>query len=156
MECDAVTHDFRQILIETRVISTASAIDKKAWNELVVGADRKWLGDALDVCVENCLSEAFKIAGDEFERSSGHKLVFVYATMGAIGFLDFSGPLDLNIVIRTIVLTQDRATFGVGGAVVTDSDPHDEYQETQDKAHALIRALATVNATEASHANAYH
>jgi hypothetical protein len=61
-ECDALAHDFRQILIETRVISTASAIDKKAWNELVIGEDRKWLGDALDVCVENCLSEAFKIA----------------------------------------------------------------------------------------------
>ncbi|HEV2098915.1 MAG TPA: hypothetical protein VGR45_08300 [Stellaceae bacterium] len=62
-ECDAVTHDFRQILIETKLISTASAIDKKAWDELVIGAHREWLGDALDVCVENSLSEAFKIAG---------------------------------------------------------------------------------------------
>jgi hypothetical protein len=62
-ECDAITHDFRQILIDTKVISTASAIDKKAWDELVVGAHREWLGDALDVCVENCLTEAIKIAG---------------------------------------------------------------------------------------------
>ena len=53
---------------------------------------------------------------------------------GAIGFLDFSGPVDLNIVIRTIVATQEQATFGVGGAVVLDSNPEDEYQETLDKA----------------------
>ena len=62
-ECDAVTHDFRNILIRAGVISTASSIDKKAWEELVAGEARQWLGDALDVCVENCLTEALKIAG---------------------------------------------------------------------------------------------
>ena len=63
VECDAVTHDFRQILIESRVTSTSSAIDKRAWDELVIGENRAWLGDALDVCVENCLTETIKIAG---------------------------------------------------------------------------------------------
>jgi len=49
--------------------------------------------------------------------------------------------LDLSIVIRTIVCQDGRATFGVGGAVVADSDPADEYQETLDKAKALIAAI---------------
>ena len=48
---------------QSRVISTSSAIDKRAWDELVIGENRAWLGDALDVCVENSLSEAIKIAG---------------------------------------------------------------------------------------------
>ncbi len=64
---------------------------------------------------------------------------------GAIGYFDHSGAMDLSIVIRTIVCQDGRATFGVGGAVVADSDPADEYQETLDKAKALIasvRALA--------------
>lgn len=60
---------------------------------------------------------------------------------GAIGYLDRSGTMDLSIVIRTIVCKSGRASFGVGGAVVADSDPAEEYQETMDKARALIRAL---------------
>ena len=60
---------------------------------------------------------------------------------GAIGYFDRSGTLDLSIVIRTIVCKDGKATFGVGGAVVADSDPAQEYQETLDKARALIEAL---------------
>jgi para-aminobenzoate synthetase component 1 len=75
---------------------------------------------------------------------------------GAIGFLDFTGPMDLNIVIRTVVVTQERATVGVGGAVVLDSDPLGEYHETLDKARALIDALQKVHVTEVSNANAHH
>ncbi len=60
---------------------------------------------------------------------------------GAIGYLDRRGTLDLSIVIRTIVCQDGRATLGVGGAVVADSDPLDEYHETLHKARALLRAL---------------
>lgn len=63
----------------------------------------------------------------------------VYA--GAIGYLDHAGAMDLSIVIRTIVCQAGRCTFGIGGAVVADSDPAAEYQETMDKAKALLEAL---------------
>ena len=53
---------------------------------------------------------------------------------GAIGYLDFAGPMDLNIVIRTIIVKNDRCYFHIGGGIVADSDPLDEYQETEDKA----------------------
>ena len=66
----------------------------------------------------------------------------IYA--GSIGYLDFSGNLDLSIVIRTLVLTCGRCYFSVGGAVVADSDPGEEYAETLAKAQALIAALRTV------------
>ncbi len=60
---------------------------------------------------------------------------------GAIGYLDFSGTIDLNIVIRTIVVKGGRCSFSVGGAIVADSNPFEEYAETMDKARALIAAL---------------
>jgi len=60
---------------------------------------------------------------------------------GAIGYIDHSGAMDLAMVIRTLVCRGGRATCGVGGAVVADSDPVAEYRETLDKARAPIRAL---------------
>ena len=63
----------------------------------------------------------------------------IYA--GAVGYLDFAGNLDFCITIRTLVITGHRATVQAGAGIVADSNPQAEYQETQDKAKALIRAL---------------
>jgi para-aminobenzoate synthetase component I len=60
---------------------------------------------------------------------------------GALGYLGFDGGMDLNIVIRTIAVYGDRAYFQVGGGIVADSQPEAEYQETLDKASALLAAL---------------
>ncbi|MCL4515753.1 MAG: aminodeoxychorismate synthase component I [Firmicutes bacterium] len=60
---------------------------------------------------------------------------------GSIGYLGFDGDADLNIVIRTIMIKDHKAYFQVGGGIVADSVPEKEYQETLDKAKALIRAL---------------
>ncbi|MCP4291226.1 MAG: aminodeoxychorismate synthase component I [bacterium] len=60
---------------------------------------------------------------------------------GAIGYFDRSGCLDLSIVIRTVVCKDGMAYLGVGGAVVADSDSEAEYEETLDKARALLLAL---------------
>jgi para-aminobenzoate synthetase component I len=65
---------------------------------------------------------------------------------GAMGYIDARGVMDLNIVIRTMVLKDGQATFGVGGAVVADSDPDMEYLETLDKAQALADALTIARA----------
>jgi para-aminobenzoate synthetase component 1 len=62
---------------------------------------------------------------------------------GSIGYIDYAGNLDLNIVIRTILIKDGKAYFQVGGAVVADSDPRDEYLETLHKARALRLALQT-------------
>ncbi len=60
---------------------------------------------------------------------------------GAIGYFDDLGRTDLNIAIRTMLLEGERLTFQVGGGIVADSVPELEYQETLDKARALMRAL---------------
>ncbi|MFC2049671.1 aminodeoxychorismate synthase component I [Chloroflexota bacterium] len=60
---------------------------------------------------------------------------------GAIGYMGFGRNLDLNIVIRTFIIKGSKAYFQVGGGVIYDSKAETEYQETLDKAKALIQAL---------------
>jgi anthranilate synthase component 1 len=60
---------------------------------------------------------------------------------GAIGYLDFSGNLDTCIAIRTMVVKDGTAYVQAGGGIVADSDPEDEFQETVNKAMALLRAV---------------
>ena len=60
---------------------------------------------------------------------------------GAIGYFDFRGNADFNIVIRTIIKKENKAYFGVGGGITYDSIEEDEYNETLDKAKALMKVL---------------
>jgi len=61
---------------------------------------------------------------------------------GCIGYLGFDGNVDLNIVIRTILMKDSKAYFGVGGGITWESTKEFEYDETLAKAKALIRALS--------------
>jgi len=62
---------------------------------------------------------------------------------GSLGWISYSGDMDLNIIIRTFVLKDGHAYIQVGGGVVADSEPESEHQETLNKAQALIDALRT-------------
>ena len=64
----------------------------------------------------------------------------IYA--GAIGYIDFAGNLDFCIAIRTITIRDGRARVQAGAGIVADSNPAAEYEETRDKAKALLQALA--------------
>jgi para-aminobenzoate synthetase component 1 len=61
---------------------------------------------------------------------------------GSVGYVSFTGAMDTSIVIRTYLALGARVYFGVGGGIVADADPEEEYRETFDKARALISALA--------------
>ncbi len=60
---------------------------------------------------------------------------------GAVGWLGWDGAMMLNIAIRTALVTPDAVHVYAGGGVVADSDPAAEYEETSDKARALLMAL---------------
>jgi anthranilate synthase component 1 len=64
----------------------------------------------------------------------------VYA--GAVGYIDFAGNLDFCIAIRTITIRDGKARVQAGAGIVADSNPAAEYEETRDKARALLQALA--------------
>jgi len=60
---------------------------------------------------------------------------------GAVGYLDFAGNLDFCIAIRTITMRDGEVRIQAGAGVVADSTPAAEYEETRDKARALMQAL---------------
>jgi len=60
---------------------------------------------------------------------------------GALGWLGFNGESSFNIAIRTLVRCGSRLCYQVGAGIVADSDPHQEYEETQHKAAGLRLAI---------------
>lgn len=66
----------------------------------------------------------------------------IYA--GAVGYLGFTGNLDAAIAIRTMVIHNGCAYVQAGAGIVADSDPEKEYEETLNKARALLNAIGEV------------
>lgn len=60
---------------------------------------------------------------------------------GSVGYIDLSGDLDLNIVIRTIITNSQKVDYQVGGGIVWDSVEESEFIETQHKGRALREVL---------------
>lgn len=60
---------------------------------------------------------------------------------GAVGYFDFSGNMDTCIAIRTMIATDDTIYIQAGAGIVADSRPEREFEETREKAGALIEAL---------------
>lgn len=63
------------------------------------------------------------------------------AYAGAIGYLGFSGNLDTCITIRTIIFKHGKAYVQAGAGIVHDSVPEKEFEETENKAKALLKAI---------------
>jgi para-aminobenzoate synthetase len=60
---------------------------------------------------------------------------------GALGWFGLSGAADLSIVIRTLIATSGRVSFGVGGAIIALSDAEEEFEETVVESRAMVSAL---------------
>lgn len=68
---------------------------------------------------------------------------------GSLGYIGFDGTMDTNLLIRTFTQSQGWLQFPVGGGIVADSKPMDEYAETLHKGEGLIRALRLASEHEA-------
>ncbi len=68
----------------------------------------------------------------------------IYA--GSVGYIGFHGDMDLAIAIRTAVVKDGMIHVQAGAGIVADSDPQSEWQETQNKARAMLRAAEIAEA----------
>jgi anthranilate/para-aminobenzoate synthase component I len=60
---------------------------------------------------------------------------------GVVGYLTHGGVAEFGMAIRTLVVSEGKATIGVGGGITIDSVPAEELQETKVKARVLLQAL---------------
>jgi anthranilate synthase component 1 len=101
--------------------------------------------DALVACFPaGTVSGAPKVRAMEIIAELENRRRGVYA--GAVGYLDFAGNLDFCITIRTVQIEGGQAYVQAGAGIVADSNPTAEYEETRDKARAVIRALELAQA----------
>jgi anthranilate synthase component 1 len=70
----------------------------------------------------------------------------VYA--GAVGYFSYTGNTDTAIALRTLLIKGDRVYIQAGGGIVADSDPAAEFDESCNKARAMIRALSAAREFE--------
>jgi anthranilate synthase component 1 len=101
--------------------------------------------DALVACFPaGTVSGAPKVRAMEIIAELENRRRGVYA--GAVGYVDFAVNLDFCITIRTVLIEDGRAYVQAGAGIVADSNPTAEYEETRDKARAVIRALELAQA----------
>ena len=108
----------------------------------VIGKMKKDLNayDALRVCAPaGTVSGAPKVRALEIIEEFENEKRGIYA--GAIGYLGFNGNMDTCIAIRTIVFKDNMAYIQAGAGIVADSNPESEYEETLNKARALMECI---------------
>lgn len=88
---------------------------------------------------------------DELESNNRH----IYT--GSIGYISFHQTMDFSIAIRTATVLNNKLIFSVGGGIVYDSNPEDEFDETIHKGQTLLNAFtkseATIKSTEVAWMN---
>lgn len=96
--------------------------------------------DALKACFPaGTVTGAPKISAMKIIRELEPQPRGIYA--GTVGYIDYAGNLDTCIAIRTIQLKKRQAIIQTGAGVVADSIPEKEYEETLNKAKALLKAI---------------
>jgi anthranilate synthase component 1 len=121
----------------SHVMHLVSAVE----GELAEGRDQL---DALAACFPaGTVSGAPKVRAMQLIAELENRRRGAYA--GAVGYLDFAGNLDFCITIRTVVIEQGRAYVQAGAGIVADSNPSMEYDETRNKAQAVLEALEVAN-----------
>ena len=60
---------------------------------------------------------------------------------GSVGYISFTGNMDMCITIRTILVKENTAYVQAGAGIVADSDPEKEFEETENKARGMLKAI---------------
>jgi anthranilate synthase component I len=130
--------------MEVEKFSHVQHLTSQVTGRLRKGADRF---DALGSCFPaGTLSGAPKLRAMQIIASLEPHPRGLYA--GAVGYIGFDDRLEFAIAIRTTVVRDGIASFQTGAGIVADSDPAREFEETKQKAGAMIAALSRANATQ--------
>ena len=155
MIVDLIRNDLGRVCVGGSVsVPSLMAVETFATVHQLVSTIRGTLApdlDALDVCAASfppgSMTGAPKVRTmrliDELEEGAPRG-----AYSGCLGFFSVHGAADLNVVIRTAVVSQQGVAIGAGGAVVDMSDARQEWEEVLLKARTPMRAVATCLAPE--------
>lgn len=125
--------DYMRIQKYSRIMHITSEVEGKLKSNL----------DALDaieaILPAGTLSGAPKIRACEIIEEQEKSPRGIYG--GAIGYIDFTGNMDTCIAIRMAVKKNNRVFIQAGGGIVADSNPEREYEESENKAKAVIDAI---------------
>ena len=126
--------DFMRVERYSKVMHLVSDVQGKL-------AENKTAIDALmSVLPAGTLSGAPKVRAMEIIDELENKKRGLYG--GTVGYLGFSGNIDTCIAIRTVLFRNDKAYVQAGAGIVYDSIPEKEFEETKNKALAVINAIA--------------
>ena len=135
--------ELKRILAELHVARAQNAVDEVVgWFESLKHAEDFRLDHLFDVLKATfpagTVSGAPKVRAMEIIDELEPVKRGIYA--GAVGYLGFNGDMDLAIAIRTAIVKDGQLHVQAGAGIVADSDPASEWQETQSKARAVLRA----------------
>jgi len=138
---------FASALAVTVVVGTADLLESAQARKLLVIGGGSEKGVYYQVAVNVCKLVNEKLGGQGYD-CKGQPALGSVVNIKAMsqGYLDFAGNLDFCITIRTVVIEKGRAFVQAGAGIVADSNPAAEYEETRDKAKAVIRALELAQA----------
>ncbi len=125
--------DYMRIQKYSRIIHITSEVEGK------IRTDKDALDAIEAILPAGTLSGAPKIRACEIIEEQEKSPRGIYG--GAIGYIDFTGNMDTCIAIRMAVKKNDKVYIQAGGGIVADSVPEKEYEESENKAKAVIEAI---------------
>lgn len=126
--------DFMRVERYSKVMHLVSDVQGK------LAEDKTAMDALMSVLPAGTLSGAPKVRAMEIIDELENKKRGVYG--GNVGYLAFSGNIDTCITIRTVLFRNGKAYVQAGAGIVYDSIPENEYEETKNKALAVINAIA--------------
>lgn len=145
MIVDLVRHDFSKVA-KTGSVRVSKLYDVQTFGTVhqlisTIEADVDSESNSVDI-IKACFPMGSMTGAPKIEVMKAIEKLEVYRRgiySGAIGYFKPNGDFDFNVVIRSAIIQNGNLVYPVGGAITTDSDPADEWEETEIKARTITK-----------------